>query len=109
MIARLIRVFAVAIAVAIATWFAGWWAVPLCGAVYALLRAREKGATGEAATGAMLAWAALLAWQASHPAFERLSGALNGLFPVPGVVLMLVAVLLAGLLAGSAAHLTHRE
>lgn len=108
MIPRLLRILAVAAVVALGTWLAGWWAVPLCGAVYALLRARQEGAVREAAIGAMIAWTALLIWQVSHPAFARLSSAVSGVFPVPGVVLMLVAVCIAGLLAGSAAHLTHR-
>ena len=105
---RLLRVFGVAAVVAIGTWFGGWWAVPLSGAVYAVLRQRQSGAVSEAAFGAMLAWAGLLVWQESHPAFSRLSAAISGVFPVPVPVLMLLTVCVAGVLAASAARLTHR-
>jgi len=106
---RLLRVLGVAVAVAIGTWFGGWWAVPLCGAVYAVLRQQQPGAVSEAAFGAMLAWSSLLVWQVSHPAFARLSAAVSGVFPVPVPVLMLLSVCIAGVLAASAARLTHRE
>jgi hypothetical protein len=104
-----IRILLVAAVVALATWFLGWWSVPLTGAVYALLRRGEDHAVLEAALGAMLAWGALLAWQTTNPAYSRLSAAISGVFPVPAVVLMVVAVLFAGLLAGAAARLTHES
>ncbi len=104
-----LRVIVVAMAVAIGTWFGGWWAVPLCGAVYAVLRTKQDGAVREAAFGAMLAWTGLLLWQVSHPAFGRLSAAVSGVFPLPVPVLMLLSVCIAGALAASAAQLTHRR
>jgi len=106
---RMLRIIGLAVVVAIGTWFGGWWAVPLCGAVYAVLRQRHQGAVGEAAFGAMLGWTGLLLWQATHPAFGRLSAAVNGVFPVPAPALMLLSVCVAGVLAASAARLTHRQ
>jgi hypothetical protein len=98
-----------ALAVAVATWVAGWWAVPVCGAAYGMLRrsAGRGGVAREAAIGAMLAWAALLAYQVSHPAFGPLAAAIGGAIPAPTWVLLSFTVLFAGALAGSAAYLLH--
>lgn len=101
----MIRVGAFTLALAGATWFGGWWTVPLMGAVHAFT---ARGATRpglEAAIGASLAWGALMAWQLSHPAFPRLNAALDGVFPVPPVALAAITVLLGGVLAGSSARL----
>jgi hypothetical protein len=106
---RFLRMLGVAAVVAIGTWFVGWWAVPLCGAVYAVLRQQQPGAVSEAAFGAMIAWTGLLIWQFSHPAFGRLSAAVSGVFPVPVPVLMLLSVGVAGVLAAAAARITHRQ
>jgi hypothetical protein len=57
----LIRVGTFAVALAAATWFGGWWTVPLMGSVHAFT---ARGATRpglEAAIGAMLIMAALVA------------------------------------------------
>ncbi len=105
----ILRALLVGVVVALATWFLGWWSVPLTGAVYAMLRRGQDSAVLEAALGAMLAWGALLAWQTTHPAYGRLRDAISGVFPVPAFVLMIVAVLFAGLLAGAAARLTHES
>lgn len=104
-----LRTLLVALVVAASTWFLGWWSVPLIGVVYALLRAGQEHIVSEAAIGAMLGWAGLLGWQASNASFGRLSQAIGGVFPVPTPVLMLVSVVFAGLLAGSAARLTRQE
>ncbi len=101
------RMLGVAIVITAATWFMGWWAVPLGSAGYALLRRGADGTVREATLGAMVSWAALLGWQASQPAFGRLGTALRDVFPVPTVVLLLVVVCFAGLLAWSAARLVH--
>lgn len=101
----MIRVGAFTLALAGATWFGGWWTVPLMGAVHAFT---ARGATRpglEAAGGAALAWGALMAWQLSHPAFPRLSAALDGVFPVPPVALAVITVLLGAVMAGSSARL----
>lgn len=104
-----LRTLLVALVIAASTWFLGWWSVPLIGVVYALLRGGEEHIVKEAAIGAMLGWAALLGWQATNPAFGRLSQAISGVFPVPAPVLMLVSIVFAGVLAGAAARLTRQE
>ncbi len=106
---NIVRVVVLALVVAAATWVAGWWTVPLCGAAYAMMRrsARRVRVTQEAAIGAMLAWGALLAYQATHPTFGRLAASIGGAIPAPTWILLSVTVLFAGVLAGSAAFLLH--
>jgi len=101
----LLRQAALACVIAAATWIVGWWSVPVCGAAYALLRRGAKHVARDAAVAAMLAWAALLAYQITHPAFGRLAASAGAAIPLPAPLLMLVAVLFAGALAGSAARL----
>jgi hypothetical protein len=101
----IMRIVALACVVAAATWVIGWWSVPLCGAGFAVLRRGSAGVVREATFGAMLAWAGLLAYQVVHPAFGRLAASAGAAIPLPTPVLLLVAVLFAGALSGSAARL----
>jgi hypothetical protein len=105
----IVRIFGIALVTAVATWFLGWWSVPVVCALYSFMRPAGSRPVRDAALGAMLGWAALFAWQVSHPSFGRLSNALAGVFPVPAPVLMLVAVLFIGLLAGAAARVTMQQ
>lgn len=100
-----LRLLALACVIAATTWVIGWWSVPLCGAAYALLRRGAAHVTRDAAVAAMLAWTVLLAYQAVHPAFGRLAASAGAAIPLPTPLLMLVAILFAGALAGSAARL----
>jgi hypothetical protein len=100
-----VRVLGLACLIVAATWGIGWWSVPLCGAAYALWRRGAAHVVREAAGSAMFAWTAILAYQAIHPAFGRLAASAGAAIPLPTPLLMLVAVLFAGALAGSAARL----
>lgn len=101
----IVRVLLLAAVLAGGTWVLGWWAVPVGGALYALLRRDGAGVPGEAALAAAIGWGALLVAQATHPSFGRLSQALAGIFPLPTWGLMLLSLLFAAALAGSAAAL----
>lgn len=100
-----LRLLLLALVIAGGTWLVGWWAVPICGAAYAIVRRGAPGIVREAAGAAMLAWCALLAIDVAHPAFGRLAAAVGGALPVPTWLLLLVAIVFAGLLAGSSAAL----
>ena len=100
---RVLTVILAALVVAIGTWFGGWIAVPLCAAVYALSR-RTAHAPGDIAVAASLAWAVLLVRLAPNPAFRRLMSQLGQIFPAPGVVIALLAIVLAAVLAFTAAR-----
>ena len=99
-----IRVLALATIMAAGTWFAGWYAVPVIAAIYALL-VRRSYAPDEAALAALFAWGALLARAAAAPAFGTLLGRLGGIFPIPGSAVAVVTVAIAVLLAWSAARI----
>ena len=104
----LVRILVLAVAMAAGTWLLGWWSVPLIAALYSVARPADSGPVRDATIGAVLAWGAMLAWHASNPAFGRLSAAIGGIFPVPAVVVMFIAVLFAAALAASAARVAQR-
>ena len=99
-----LRTLGIAVVIAACTWFGEWWCVPLVGAAYALFR-RSSAAPIEAGLGAMLAWAVLFLLNAGQPAFPVLLTRLGGVFPMPGAIVLVIAVLFASLLAWSAARL----
>lgn len=100
-----VRLLLLACVIAAATWVVGWWSVPLCAAGFAVLQRGTEHVVRDATIAAMLAWTGLLAYQVMHPAFGRLAASAGAAIPLPTPVLLLVAVLFAGVLAGSAARL----
>lgn len=104
----LVRILLLTVVFAAGTWFLGWWSVPLIAAVYSLTRPADSGPVRDATIGAALSWAGMLAWHATNPAFGRLSTAIGGIFPVPAVVVMFIAVLFAAALAAAAARVAIR-
>ncbi|MBL0172616.1 MAG: hypothetical protein IPP90_18285 [Gemmatimonadaceae bacterium] len=87
------------------TWFAGWIAVPVLAAAYALTL-RDARVTREAGAAAMLAWLVLLfRLKLQQPSFATLLDQLGQIFPVPGVAVAALALVLAVVLAASAARL----
>jgi len=87
------------------TWFAGWIAVPILAAVFALIR-RDPGATREAGVAALMAWLLLLIRAAKAPSFATLLHQLGQIFPVPGIAVAALSLLLAVVLAATAARVT---
>lgn len=86
------------------TWYAGWIAVPILAAVFALVR-RDARAPREAGVAALLAWLVLLTRTATAPSFGTLLHHLGEIFPMPGLVVAVLPLLLAVLWAASAARL----
>lgn len=101
---RSIMLLCVAALMLAGTWFFGWFAVPVIAAGYALAR-RDMRAPREAAIGALLAWLVLLVRFTSQPSFNTLLGELGQIFPVPGVAVAALALVLAMVLAVTAARL----
>lgn len=93
----------VAAVMAVLTWLAGWWAVPLVAAFAgSVLHARE-GVAWRMALAAALAWAVLLIVDATTGRLSVAATTLGGMLRVPGVVLMLITLAFPALLAWSAA------
>ena len=94
-----------AAAFALGTWILGWWAVPLLGAVWGIMR-RGRPRFASAFAAAAVAWAALLVGDATAGPLGRLATVMGGIFSMPAPLLLAVTVLYAALLAGCAAHVT---
>jgi hypothetical protein len=97
---------ALLVAFALAARF-GWWAVPVVAALWGVMLPRVSSPAGTAALAAASAWGVwlLLDWGPNQTAFGTLAGRLGGVMNLPPVVLILITLLLAALLAWSAAAL----
>src|SRR5262245_15937887 len=100
---RYLLVLVCALSMLAGTWFVGWMAVPALAAVYALVR-RDARAPREAGLAALLSWLLLLVRLKMQPAFTTLLAELGQIFPVPGVAVAGLALLLAVVLAMTAAR-----
>lgn len=99
---RLLEALALAVLMGLATWFGGWWAVPVVAAIWQLVRPKEPAWLASLSAGA--AWSVLLALQPWLP-LARLTARLSGVFHLPPGGVVLIALGYAGLLAWSAARL----
>ena len=102
---QLLRLAALAAIIAVGTFTLGWYAVPLAAAVFTLLT-RGARAPSEAAMAAFGAWLVLLLRMQRFPSFGTLLDQLGQIFPVPGFVVALLTLLLAAVLAATAARVT---
>jgi hypothetical protein len=100
---RAIGVLLVAVAFGFGLYFQGWITVPMVGAIYAAL-SRRASAPQDAMAGAMLATLALLVPQMVMPTFSRLLEQLGAIFPMPGIAVLALAVLLLMILAFTSAR-----
>lgn len=101
---RILAIVLLAAAMGAGTLFLGWWSVPLLAAAYALLT-RDERAPRESAFAALVTWAALLIRLTGYSAFASLLAQLGQIFPVPGAVVAALTLLLAVVLASTAARL----
>lgn len=99
----LIRLVLLAVAFAAGTRMFGWWAVPTIAALWGLIARGAPGSAVAAAMAAVLAWSGLLGFDALSGRVGALLARIGPLFTLPGVVLIGVTLLLAALLAWSAA------
>lgn len=100
---RYLLVLACAALMIAGTWFVGWMAVPAIAAVYALAR-RDLRAPREAGIAALMAWLVLLVRLKMQLSFMTLLAELGQIFPVPGFAVAGLALLLAIVLAMTAAR-----
>jgi hypothetical protein len=90
----------------IATWWIGWWTVPLVGAAWGVARRGEDYPAATAGVAASLAWCVLLAVRAAQGPIGELSRRLGGVLGTPGWVPLLAAVAFPAILAAAAAGFT---
>jgi hypothetical protein len=109
---RLLPLVLWAAVTALATRLLGWWSVPLVAALMvglgALVAPRVaarlgRSTAGGAAAAAALAWAALIAWDATGPGFGAVRGILGRLFELPWPAVVAVTLALPAVLAWCAA------
>jgi len=103
---RLFSLVALAAAFALAVRF-GWWALPVVAALWGGMLPSVPSPAGTAALAAASAWGVWLVidWRADPGAFGTLAVRLGSVMNLPPVVLILITLLLAALLAWSAAAL----
>lgn len=84
----------------------GWWAIPATAALWGILRPIARRPALVAAAAAALAWSVWLLVDGLSPRgdFSGLASRLAGIFSLPAPALLVVTVLFAALLAGSAAY-----
>lgn len=93
----------VAAAMAVLTWVAGWWAVPLVAAFVGSVLYVREGVAWRMALAAAIAWVLLLIVDATTGRLGVAVKTLGGVLRVPGVVLVLITLAFPALLAWSAA------
>jgi hypothetical protein len=92
-------------AMGVATWWIGWWTVPVVGAAWGVARRGEDFPAATAAAAASLSWILLLGLQAVSGPVGDLSRRLGGALGVPGWAPLLVTIAFPAVLAGAAAAL----
>lgn len=100
---QLSRLVLLATAFALATFVAGWWAVPLVAAVYAAITTAQRSSALVSGVAAMLGWGALLAITASRGPIGTLAVELGGVLNLRPMGVYAVTLAFPGLLAISAA------
>ena len=100
-----------AIAMALGTWVAGWWTVPLLAAVWGAWRAWDEGdgrhdpaRWWNAPAAAAVAWGGLLALQAARGPVRTVAGRVGAVMGIPPVALLLATLVFAALSAWSVAR-----
>ena len=94
-----LALLALALGFALLTWSLGWWALVVAAMIAGAVWRRPA----PIAAAAAISWLLLLVVDARGGRLGALSILLGGIFPVPGAVLMVVALLFAALAAWSAA------
>ncbi len=96
---RLLRFLMVLAAFAAVTIALGWWGVPLAGAVFGAITARQRSGALSTGLAAMLAWGALLLWDATRGPLGHLADVLGGVLTIRPVGVYALTLCFAGLLA----------
>lgn len=103
---RSIVLFVLAVAaMALGTWYIGWWTVPVVGALWAFVAATDRTLPLQAALAGVNAWGILLALRMPGGGVERVADSVGALLSIGGAALIALTLLYPALLAASAATL----
>jgi len=95
----MLRLVLLGAAFALATVVLGWIAVPAIGLLWGLIASATRRPVLTAAAAALTAWAALLAWTAFAGRLSALLERMGGILHVPGSILPIGTLILAGSVA----------
>ena len=95
----LLRLTLLGTAFALATVALGWMAVPAVGVLWGLIASVTHRPALTAGAAALLAWAILLTWTAAAGRLSALLDRMSDILPMPGSILLLATLVLAGVLA----------
>jgi hypothetical protein len=95
----LLRLTLLGAAFALATVVLGWMAVPAVGILWGLIASTEHRPAVTAGATALLAWTVLLTWTAFAGRLAALLDRMGGILQIPGIILPIATVGLAGVLA----------
>lgn len=98
----LLRIVLLAAVFAVATYAFSWWTVPILAAIWAVIARETPAAARDAAVGAMVGWAALLAWAALTGPAWMLADQVGGVMKTPRVLLFAITLSFPALLAWAA-------
>lgn len=101
----LLQVAVLGLVVAGATWWIGWWTVPLIAAAWGAAQRGVGYPVATSAVGAALGWVLLLGLRATAGPMGELSRKLGGIMGVPGWVPLLLVLVFPAVLAAAAAAL----
>ena len=100
-----LRLTLLALAFVAATIVAGWWALPVLGALWGWLNRGERWAGMRTGVAAAAGWLLLLGWNAMVGPLSQVAIKAGGVMGLHPLVLYAATLLLAGLAAGAAAGL----
>ncbi len=98
-----LRLGLLALAIALATVFLGWWSVPTIGVLWGVVARRGTHPGFMAAGAATLAWTALLFLVAVQGPMWDLADKVGGILAIPGWLFIFITVAFPAVLAGTAA------
>jgi hypothetical protein len=99
---RVLIVIILAVMVTVATWFLGWWTVPVLAAIAGALWWDHEHVGRDVGIGAAMGWALLIAYAGSSGRLVPLARALGGVLFLPWPLLIVVALAFPAVLAWSA-------
>ncbi len=103
-----LRFALLAVAFALATRAAGWWAVPVTAGLWTVIYRGPSGAAWKTGLAAVIGWGGILLWTAATGPLGELMRRFAGVVGVPAAGLIVLTLVFGGALSWSAAELTEQ-